>query len=116
MSASTRTSNSAAALRRALSERVVVADGAMRTMLQAQDPSIEDFQGHEGCNEVLNATRPDVVRAVADERSTPDQPRWVIGSMGPGTKLPTLGFQLNPEQSTDALVLHHPEASYFNAK
>jgi 5-methyltetrahydrofolate--homocysteine methyltransferase len=25
-------------------------------------------------------------------------------------------FQLHPEQSTDALVLHHPEANYFNAK
>jgi 5-methyltetrahydrofolate--homocysteine methyltransferase len=25
-------------------------------------------------------------------------------------------FQLHPEQSTDALVLHHPEATYFNAK
>jgi 5-methyltetrahydrofolate--homocysteine methyltransferase len=25
-------------------------------------------------------------------------------------------FQLVPEQSTDALVVHHPEASYFNAK
>ncbi|MEU1371978.1 vitamin B12 dependent-methionine synthase activation domain-containing protein, partial [Streptomyces sp. NPDC005803] len=24
-------------------------------------------------------------------------------------------FQLHPEQSTDALVVHHPEASYFNA-
>ncbi|MET9611171.1 vitamin B12 dependent-methionine synthase activation domain-containing protein, partial [Streptomyces sp. NPDC006512] len=24
-------------------------------------------------------------------------------------------FQLHPEQSTDAIVLHHPEASYFNA-
>ncbi|MEV7547787.1 vitamin B12 dependent-methionine synthase activation domain-containing protein, partial [Streptomyces sp. NPDC089915] len=24
-------------------------------------------------------------------------------------------FQLHPEQSTDALVIHHPEASYFNA-
>ncbi|MYZ14134.1 vitamin B12 dependent-methionine synthase activation domain-containing protein, partial [Streptomyces sp. SID337] len=24
-------------------------------------------------------------------------------------------FQLHPEQSTDALVLHHPQASYFNA-
>ncbi|WP_307789009.1 methionine synthase [Glycomyces salinus] len=26
------------------------------------------------------------------------------------------GDQLHPEQSTDAIVLHHPEASYFNAK
>jgi 5-methyltetrahydrofolate--homocysteine methyltransferase len=25
-------------------------------------------------------------------------------------------FQLMPEQSTDAIVVHHPEASYFNAK
>ena len=25
------------------------------------------------------------------------------------------GFQLHPEQSTDALVLHHPEAKYFSA-
>ncbi|MDI3390787.1 vitamin B12 dependent-methionine synthase activation domain-containing protein, partial [Streptomyces sp. B-S-A8] len=24
-------------------------------------------------------------------------------------------FQLHPEQSTDAIVIHHPEASYFNA-
>ncbi len=122
-----------------LRERVVVADGAMGTMLQAYDLSVEDdFQGHEGCNEVLNTTRPDVVRAVheaylavgcdavetntfgsnlsalteygiadrihetalagariarqaADAWSTPDRPRWVIGSVGPGTKLPTLG-------------------------
>ncbi len=125
-------------LRRALAERVVVADGAMGTMLQAQDPTLDDFEGHEGCNEVLNATRPDIVRAVheeyfsvgvdavetntfganlanlaeygiehrirelaeagarvarevADGFSTPDRPRWVIGSVGPGTKLPTLG-------------------------
>jgi 5-methyltetrahydrofolate--homocysteine methyltransferase len=25
-------------------------------------------------------------------------------------------FQLHPEQSTDAIVVHHPEAKYFNAK
>ncbi len=126
-------------LRRALAERVVVADGAMGTMLQAYDLSVdEDFQGYEGCNEILNVTRPDVVKAVhtayfdvgvdcvetntfganfanlgeygiadriyelakagaslareaADEASTPDKPRWVLGSVGPGTKLPTLG-------------------------
>jgi 5-methyltetrahydrofolate--homocysteine methyltransferase len=122
----------------ALRERVVVADGAMGTMLQAHDLSLDDFEGHEGCNEVLSATRPDVVRAVhdayfavgadavetntfganlanlgeygisdrihelsvcaarlarevADGWSTPDRRRWVIGSVGPGTKLPTLG-------------------------
>src|SRR5438309_936801 len=48
----------------ALRERVVVADGAMGTMLQAYDLSLDDFEGHEGCNEILNVTRPDVVRDV----------------------------------------------------
>src|SRR6266516_3362327 len=121
-----------------LRDRVVVADGAMGTMLQAADLSLDDFAGLEGCNEILNVTRPDVVggvhdayfaagsdavetntfganfanlgeygiaerifelaeagarlaREVADGWSTTDRPRWVIGSVGPGTKLPTLG-------------------------
>jgi 5-methyltetrahydrofolate--homocysteine methyltransferase len=121
-----------------LRERPVVADGAMGTMLQAADLTLDDFEGLEGCNEILNVTRPDVVRGVhdayfavgcdavetntfganfanlaeydiagritelseagarlarevADSYSTPDRPRWVIGSVGPGTKLPTLG-------------------------
>jgi 5-methyltetrahydrofolate--homocysteine methyltransferase len=45
----------------ALSKRVVIADGAMGTMLQDRKPTLEDFEGHEGCNEVLNRTRPDIV-------------------------------------------------------
>src|SRR4051812_25710762 len=57
---------SVAALRQALSERVVVADGAMGTMLQAHDLDLDDFEGFEGCNEILNVTRPDVVRSVHD--------------------------------------------------
>ncbi|MGI5354285.1 methionine synthase [Streptomyces sp. CA-252508] len=129
----------AAALREALASRVVVSDGAMGTMLQAQDPTLEDFEGLEGCNEILNVSRPDIVRTVHEEyfsagvdcvgtntfnanfsalgeydisdrilelseagariaRETADRftagdgrQRWVLGSMGPGTKLPTLG-------------------------
>ncbi|MGW8763801.1 methionine synthase [Streptomyces sp. NPDC055815] len=131
--------NRAAALREALASRVVVADGAMGTMLQAQDPTLEDFQNLEGCNEILNVTRPDIVRSVheayfevgvdcvetntfgsnhsaageyeiadrifelseagariarevADEFGAKDgRQRWVLGSIGPGTKLPSLG-------------------------
>ena len=48
-------------LRQALSSRVVVADGAMGTMLQSVDLTLDDFQGYEGCNEILNVTRSDVV-------------------------------------------------------
>ncbi|WP_327270014.1 methionine synthase [Streptomyces sp. NBC_01218] len=155
------------ALREALATRVVVADGAMGTMLQAQDPTLEDFQDLEGCNEILNITRPDIVRSVHEEyfavgvdcvetntfganssalgeydiperihelsesgariaREVADeftastgQQRWVLGSMGPGTKLPTLGhapytqlregFQQNAEGlisgGADALIV-----------
>ncbi|QQE66928.1 methionine synthase [Leptolyngbya sp. BL0902] len=39
----------------------------------------------------LNKTAAELARRVADEFSTPDKPRFVAGSMGPGTKLPTLG-------------------------
>ncbi|MGH3789453.1 MAG: homocysteine S-methyltransferase family protein, partial [Pseudonocardiaceae bacterium] len=121
-----------------LTHRVLVADGAMGTMLQSIPLTLDDFAGLEGCNEILNVTRPDVVRAVhrgyleagadavesntfganlanlaeygiadrirelaeagarlarevADEFTEPDRPRFVFGSVGPGTKLPTLG-------------------------
>src|SRR3979409_479164 len=51
-------------LRTALAERVVVADGARGTMLQASDATVDDFESYEGCNEILNVTRPDIVTAV----------------------------------------------------
>ncbi|WP_267489710.1 methionine synthase [Enemella dayhoffiae] len=125
-------------LRAALTERVLVADGAMGTMLQSHDLELSDFEGLEGCNEILSVTRPEVVRSIhdayfeagsdcvetntfgtnlaalgeydiadriaelaeaaariaresADAHSTPDRPRFVLGSVGPGTKLPSLG-------------------------
>ena len=125
-------------LRTTMTTHTVIADGAMGTMLQAANPTLQDFQGHEGCNEILNVSRPDIVKAVhreylevgvdaietntfganfanlaeygiedriyelafagaklarevADEYSTSSKPRFVLGSLGPGTKLPTLG-------------------------
>ncbi|MGB8473851.1 MAG: homocysteine S-methyltransferase family protein, partial [Candidatus Acidiferrum sp.] len=54
---------SAKALRELLSERILVLDGAMGTMLQQRHLTAEDFGGPalEGCNENLVRTRPDVV-------------------------------------------------------
>lgn len=123
-----------------MNHRVVIADGAMGTMLQGRELSLEDdFLGLEGCNEILNVTRPDILAdihdayfavgidavetntfganwsnlsdygiddrieelaragaAIARERAeaaekTDGRMRWVLGSMGPGTKLPSLG-------------------------
>ncbi|MFV3115154.1 methionine synthase [Gordonia amicalis] len=124
----------------AMSRRVLIGDGAMGTMLQAADLTLDDFRNLEGCNEILNDTRPDVLegihrayfeagadavetntfgcnlsnlgdydiadrirelaykgtaiaRGVADEMgpSADGTGRYVLGSMGPGTKLPSLG-------------------------
>ncbi|MGH3550500.1 MAG: methionine synthase, partial [Pseudonocardiaceae bacterium] len=133
-----------------LAQRVLVADGAMGTMLQSVALSLDDFAGLEGCNEILNVTRPDVVRTVhrgyleagadavesntfganlanlaeydiaervrelaevgarlarevADEFAEPDRRRFVLGSVGPGTKLPTLGH-ISFAQLRDAYV------------
>ncbi|MBF2057943.1 MAG: methionine synthase [Cyanobacterium sp. T60_A2020_053] len=39
----------------------------------------------------LNKTAAQLAKRLADEYSTPEKPRFVAGSIGPGTKLPTLG-------------------------
>src|ERR1700735_2641076 len=53
-------------LRAQIAKRLVIADGAMGSMLQGCPVSLDDFDGHEGCNEILNVTRPDIVRSVHD--------------------------------------------------
>jgi len=54
------------ALREVFANRVLVLDGAMGTLIQAQHLRAADFGGAEleGCNEVLVATRPDLVRSM----------------------------------------------------
>ncbi len=49
----------------------------------------------------LNLAGARLARRIADEYSTPERPRWVAGSMGPGTKFPTLG-QIPYAQLRDA--------------
>jgi len=138
----------------ALRERVLIFDGAMGTMLQAANLSLDDYQGKEGCSEILCVTRPDVVkgvhaayfeagadavetnsfgssavvlaeydiadqvvplnklaaelaREVADGFQADGRPRWVVGSMGPGTKLPTLGHT-----TYDALLATYSDQAF----
>jgi len=49
-----------------MKKRILIMDGAMGTMLQQADLSADDFGGEEydGCNEILNATRPDVIESI----------------------------------------------------
>lgn len=48
----------------ALADHVPVADGAMDAPLRSAEPALDDFAGHEGCDEIPNRIRTDVVRQV----------------------------------------------------
>ena len=121
-----------------LRDRVLLCDGGVGSRVQALSLDVErDYWGHENCTDILNLSRPDLVRelhrgyfaAGADmvetnsfggspitlgefgisERAfeinrvagelareaaaefSDGRPRFVLGSVGPGTKLPSLG-------------------------
>ncbi|MFN3447758.1 MAG: methionine synthase [Roseococcus sp.] len=121
-----------------LRERVLLCDGGMGARVQAMDLDVaRDFWDKENCTEVLNLSRPDIVREIhrsyfeagadmvltntfggspvtleefelghrafeinklavglareAAESFADGRHRWVVGDIGPGTKLPSLG-------------------------
>ena len=122
----------------ALRARVLLCDGGTGSRVQAMDLQLErDYWNQENCTEVLNLSRPDIVREIARgyfaagsdmvqtnsfggspitlaefdlgdrareinrragelareaaEEFTDGRTRYVLGSIGPGTKLPSLG-------------------------
>ena len=50
----------------------------------------------------INKAAATIAREAADAFSTPEKPRYVFGSIGPGTKLPTLG-QISFDELCDAI-------------
>ena len=135
-----------------IADRVLLLDAAMGSHVQALDLDIEsDFAGQENCTEVLNRTRPDLIRdahiacleagsdavqsnsfggspitlgefglaeeAFALNRSSAEiareaidsfahdgRTRFVFGSIGPGTRLATLG-QIEYDDLESALAV-----------
>ena len=122
----------------ALRDTVLLCDGGMGSRVQGMTLDVDrDFHGKENCTDVLNLSRPDLVRDIhrgyfeagadmvetntfggspvtlaefdiadrafeinkrggelareAAEQFADGRHRWVIGSVGPGTKLPSLG-------------------------
>src|SRR5579871_3404243 len=136
----------------ALRERVLLCDGAIGTRVQALALDLHaDFLGQENCTEILNRSRPDLVRDIhrshleagcdviqtnsfggspitlaefdladaalelnrragelareAIEAFAFDgRPRFVLGSIGPGTRLPSLGH-VDYQVLEDALTI-----------
>lgn len=118
-------------------EKIIIFDGAMGTSIHSLPLSLDDYEGHEGCSEILVKTTPDAIKKihesflkvgsdvietnsfgsssiVLNEYNIPNEsynlsflsaklakevasdyknksPRFVAGSIGPTTKLPTLG-------------------------
>lgn len=118
-------------------EKIIIFDGAMGTEIQDKGLSLDDYEHKEGCSEILNKTKPEVIKTIhetylkvgADVVETNSfgsssivlkeydiseesynlsflsaklakeialdysktKPRFVAGSIGPSTKLPTLG-------------------------
>ncbi|WP_439550081.1 methionine synthase [Falsiroseomonas sp.] len=122
----------------ALKDQVLLCDGGFGARIQSMTLEVEkDFWGKENCTEVLNLSRPDIVRDIhrsyfeagadmvltnsfggspitlgefeleekafeinklsvelareAADSFADGRHRWVIGDIGPGTKLPSLG-------------------------
>jgi 5-methyltetrahydrofolate--homocysteine methyltransferase len=122
----------------ALADQVLLCDGGMGSRVQMLDLEVErDYWGQENCTEILNLSRPELVREIhrgyfeagadmvetnsfggsittlgefglqdrareinriaatlareAAETFADGRHRYVVGSIGPGTKLPTLG-------------------------
>ncbi len=120
-----------------INKKVLVIDGAMGTQIQSMEIPESAWEGIEGCNELLNATAPDLIEkiheryamagadliktntfgsmnwvldeygigerayelskkgcelvsSVCKRYSTETKPRFCLGSIGPGTKLPSL--------------------------
>ncbi|NKC31886.1 methionine synthase [Falsiroseomonas selenitidurans] len=135
----------------ALKDQVLLCDGGMGSRVQALTLDTDrDFWGKENCTEVLNLSRPDLVREIhrgyyeagsdmvltnsfggspvtlaefeledrafeinrlavelareAAESFSDGRHRWVIGDIGPGTKLPSLG-NIDYDTLEAALVL-----------
>ncbi len=121
-----------------LEKGTVIFDGAMGTQIQSLTISDEEWDGRQGCTEILNLTAPEkidmihrrylnagadvietnsfggnlivlaeydledrileinrtaaeIAKKAAAEYSTAEKPRFVAGSIGPGTRLPSLG-------------------------
>lgn len=118
-------------------EKIVFFDGAMGTSIQTYQLTLDDFEGKDGCNEILVKTKPEIIKEIHSsflkagcdvietnsfgsssivlaeydikEKSyelnyksaklakdtagdfSASKPRFVAGSIGPTTKLPTLG-------------------------
>ncbi|MDP6254409.1 MAG: homocysteine S-methyltransferase family protein, partial [Alphaproteobacteria bacterium] len=135
-----------------LRNEVLLCDGAMGSRLQQADLDVEiDYRGQENCSEILNLSRPDIVREIQlgfiaadadiiltntfggspitlDEFDLGGQAheinqraaelarealdafhrdgitRYVLGDIGPGTKLPSLG-QISYDELEAALAV-----------
>jgi hypothetical protein len=113
-------------------------------MLQASDATVDDFAGREGCNEILNVIRPDILAGIHEAYRQAGAEWLPPGSIARSTSLERVdraidsvppadtleagvisGYSrgvsednnlvmLGPVQPADALIARHPQAKYLS--
>ena len=51
-------------IKKELQKKILVLDGAMGTAIQKYNLNSDDYLGKKGCNEILNITRPDIIKDI----------------------------------------------------
>ncbi|MDX1510124.1 MAG: methionine synthase [Nitriliruptorales bacterium] len=75
-------------------------------------PWVLDEYGLGDDTEELSRLAAELAREACDEFSTPDRPRWVVGSIGPGTRSPTLSLGKDPATTNDFIDTVTMEEGY----
>ena len=94
-----------------LQSKILLLDGAMGTMLQAENLSAEDFGGeeYEGCNEYLSITRADIIQKIHEKYLAAGADIIETNTFGATSivleeyQLSTLAYKLNKESAQIAV-------------
>jgi 5-methyltetrahydrofolate--homocysteine methyltransferase len=68
--------------------------------------------GLADATEELNRLAAEVARRAVDAYATPEEPRWVVGSIGPGTRAPSLSLGKDPATTRDFIDVATMEDGY----
>lgn len=91
--------------------KILLLDGAMGTMLQAENLTAEDFGGeeYEGCNEYLSITRPEIIQKIHEKYLAAGADIIETNTFGATSivldeyQLSTLAYKLNKESAQIAV-------------
>ena len=85
---------------------------AVQTNTFGGAPWVLEEYGLADDTEQLNCLAAEVARRAADDHASADDPRWVVGSIGPGTRAPSLSLGKDPATTRDFIDVPTMEEGY----